>query len=216
MLSLMLVEFMIKKGEKPVEPVEPAEITLSIRLTREQREHVADAAKALGCSTTRLIKTAALERAVHVLNVRRATSFDFRETARWVAGLLFSEPTFGLGDPQVEEGEHGGERRHWQIGSESPELNLDQILEMAKRTAERDVAEDGHAGVEVAILAQPGTCCADVSGYRELLRVTRLGGAEFWRLVLDVGEVTFARELGTEAPEPIDPETVSNWRGGAA
>ena len=87
---------------------------------------------------------------------------------------------------------------------------------MAKRTAERDVAEDGHAGVEVAILAQPGTCCADVSGYRELLRVTRLGGAEFWRLVLDVGEVTFARELGTEAPEPIDPETVSNWRGGAA
>mgnify|MGYP001217852543 CR=1 FL=1 len=94
---------MVKKREEPA-----AEITLSIRLTREQRGHVADAAKELGCSTTRLIKTAALERAVHVLNVRRATSFDFRETARWVAGLLFSEPTFGLGDPEVEEGEHGG------------------------------------------------------------------------------------------------------------
>ncbi|HCR00380.1 MAG TPA: hypothetical protein DIU48_13225, partial [Acidobacteria bacterium] len=90
---------MAKKREKPEEP---AEITLSIRLTKEQREHVADAAKELGCSTTRLIKTAALERAVHVLNVRRATSFDFRETARWVAGLLFSEPTFGLGDSEIE------------------------------------------------------------------------------------------------------------------
>ncbi len=196
---------MAKKREKPEEP---AEITLSIRLTKEQREHVADAAKELGCSTTRLIKTAALERAVHVLNVRRATSFDFRETARWVAGLLFSEPTFGLGDSEIENDERGEQGRSWRIASDSPELNLEQILEMAKRTAERDVAEDGQAGLEVAILPQPGTCCADLSGYRELLRVTRLGGVEFWRLVLDVGEVTFARELGTEAPEPIDPEAV--------
>ncbi len=196
---------MAKKREKPEEP---AEITLSIRLTKEQREHVADAAKELGCSTTRLIKTAALERAVHVLNVRRATSFDFRETARWVAGLLFREPTFGLGDSEIENDERGEQGRSWRIASDSPELNLGQILEMAKRTAERDVAEDGQGGLEVAILAQPGTCCADLSGYRELLRVTRLGGVEFWRLVLDVGEVTFARELGTEAPEPIDPEAV--------
>ncbi len=203
---------MVKKSE---EPVAPAEITLSIRLTREQREHVAGAAKALGCSTTRFIKTAALERVFHVLNVRRATSFDFRESARWVAGLLFDEPTFGLGDSQVEEGEQGEQRTHWRIASDSPELNLDQILEMAKRTAERDVAEDGQPGLEVTILPQPGTGCADVSGYRELVRVTRLGGAEFWRLVLELGEVAFSRELGTEAPEPIDPETVSNWRGGA-
>ena len=196
---------MAKKREKPEEP---AEITLSIRLTKEQREHVADAAKELGCSTTRLIKTAALERAVHVLNVRRATSFDFRETARWVAGLLFREPTFGLGDSEIENDERGEQGRSWRIASDSPELNLGQILEMAKRTAERDVAEDGQAGLEVAILPQRGTCCADLSGYRELLRVTRLGGVEFWRLVLDVGEVTFERELGTEAPEPIDPEAV--------
>ncbi|SVB00741.1 uncharacterized protein METZ01_LOCUS153595 [marine metagenome] len=196
---------MAKKREKPEEP---AEITLSIRLTKEQREHVADAAKELGCSTTRLIKTAALERAVHVLNVRRATSFDFRETARWVAGLLFREPTFGLGDSEIENDERGEQGRSWRIASDSPELNLGQILEMAKRTAERDVAEDGQGGLEVAILPQRGTCCADLSGYRELLRVTRLGGVEFWRLVLDVGEVTFARELGTEAPEPIDPEAV--------
>ena len=201
---------MVKKREEPA-----AEITLSIRLTREQRGHVADAAKELGCSTTRLIKTAALERAVHVLNVRRATSFDFRETARWVAGLLFRGPTFGLGDSEIETDENGEQKKYWRIAGDSPELNLEQILEMAKRTAERDVAEDGQAGLEVAILPQPGTCCADVIGYRELLRVTRLGGVEFWRLVLDVGEVTFARELGTEAPEPIDPDAVSDWRRGA-
>lgn len=203
---------MAKKREKPEEP---SEITLSIRLTKEQREHVADAAKELGCSTTRLIKTAALERAVHVLNVRRATSFDFREAARWVAGLLFGEPTFGLGESEVQRDEHGEQERRWRIASDSPELNLTQILEMAKRTAERDVAEDGQAGFEVVILPQPGTCCADVIGYRELLRVTRLGGVEFWRLVLEVGEVTFARDLGKEAPEPIDPEAVSDWRRGA-
>ena len=198
---------MAKKREEPT-----AEITLSIRLTKEQREHVADAAKELGCSTTRLIKMAALERAVHVLNVRRATSFDFRETARWVAELLFREPTFGLGEPEpeMEKGEHDEPKRHWRIASDSPELNLEQILEMAKRTAERDVVEDGQAGLEVAILLKPGTCCADVIGFRELLRVTRLGGVEFWKLVLDVGEVAFARELGREAPEPIDPEAVSD------
>ena len=203
------VDSMTKRRENAGSPAEQPEITLSIRLTKEQREHVADAAKELGCSTTRLIKTAALERAGHVLNVRRATSFDFRESARWVAGLLFREPTFGLGNPEVEAGEHGDQKGRWRIPNDSPELDLEQILEMANRTAERDVAEDGQGGVDVTILPQPGTCCADVAGYRELLRVTRLGGAEFWKLVLDIGEVSFARELGTEAPEPIDPEAVS-------
>ncbi|MBV9548061.1 MAG: DUF1778 domain-containing protein [Alphaproteobacteria bacterium] len=63
--------------------------TLSIRVTEKDRELLAQAAELRGWTPTALIRTAALERAAHILNTSRATKFDFKVLASQIAARLF-------------------------------------------------------------------------------------------------------------------------------
>ena len=79
-------------------------VTFSVRLTEAQRRLLADAAELKGWSPTQLIRTAALEKAAHVVNTSRPTKIDFRRLASLVAEQLFKERTYTrLDDPESEE-----------------------------------------------------------------------------------------------------------------
>ena len=68
--------------------------TFSIRLTSEQRERLVQAAEKQGWSPTNLIRTAALERAAHILNTTRPSQINFDEEARKICrSTLFGKKT---------------------------------------------------------------------------------------------------------------------------
>lgn len=65
--------------------------TLSVRFTDEQRKLLVEAAGLRGWTATALIRTAALERALHIVNTSRLTKFDFKGLASEIALRLFQQ-----------------------------------------------------------------------------------------------------------------------------
>src|SRR5262245_46270034 len=88
------------KKQQPSEIVDPKdasgtkEIAFSVRLTPEEHEQLKQAATVRGWTPTNLIRTAALERARHVLNTSRVTTLDFKGLAMRVAEKLFKPRTY--------------------------------------------------------------------------------------------------------------------------
>ena len=66
-------------------------ITLSVRLTEEQRERLATAANFRGWTPTTLLRISAMEKAAHILNTTIPTNVDLRRLAEAVAGRLMGE-----------------------------------------------------------------------------------------------------------------------------
>jgi uncharacterized protein (DUF1778 family) len=66
-------------------------ITLSVRLTEEQRERLATAANFRGWTPTTLLRISAMEKAAHILNTTIPTNVDLRKMAEAVAGRLMGE-----------------------------------------------------------------------------------------------------------------------------
>ena len=74
-------------------------VTFSIRFTEEQRDLLQRAAERRGWTPTQLIRTAALERAVYVVNTATATRVDYRGLAVAAATLVAGRRTaFTPGD----------------------------------------------------------------------------------------------------------------------
>jgi hypothetical protein len=64
---------------------------VSLRLTPEERRLVEEAAAKKGWKVAHFLRVSALERAAHILNLSRPTSFDFGGVARRVAEGLMAE-----------------------------------------------------------------------------------------------------------------------------
>lgn len=164
-------------SETPTPPKGQTDVTLSIRLTLAQRALVADAAKELGWSPTKLIRTATLERAVHILNTRRKTSFDFGRCVEVAATQLFEGPEF-----------------HVKRDSDNLEnvIALDQLVELM---APKIAAEPTRATF------------LDKEALEELSEASRLGGVEFWNKVLVSGKARFTNQFDDLEPIDPDVAT---------
>jgi hypothetical protein len=66
-------------------------ITLSVRLSEEQRERLTTAANFRGWTPTTLLRISAMEKAAHILNTAIPTNVDLRRMAEAVAGRLMGE-----------------------------------------------------------------------------------------------------------------------------
>ena len=69
--------------------------TYSIRLTCQQRDWLVEAAQARGWTPTALIRIATLEKAAHILNISKPTTFNFKEVASMAAERL-AKPRYVL------------------------------------------------------------------------------------------------------------------------
>ena len=72
---------------------QPKEVAFSVRLTLEEHELLKKAAALRGWTATNLIRTATLERATHILNTSRVTTFNFKGLAVRLADQLFKART---------------------------------------------------------------------------------------------------------------------------
>jgi uncharacterized protein (DUF1778 family) len=82
----------------------PTLTTYSIRLSESERAHLARALEVKGWTATHFIRQATLEKAAHVANTSRFTTFDFDHLARWLAKLM-CEPPIKIRDPLHPEAE---------------------------------------------------------------------------------------------------------------
>lgn len=89
-----------KNTEAPSKPstgsetaTRPKEVAFSVRLTTEEHELLKRAAALRGWTPTNLIRTATLERAAHILNTSRVTTFNFKGLAVRLADQLFKPRT---------------------------------------------------------------------------------------------------------------------------
>jgi len=73
----------------PETSAQPKEVAFSVRLTTEEHELLKKAAALRGWTPTNLIRTATLERAAHILNTSRVTTFNFKELAVRLSDQLF-------------------------------------------------------------------------------------------------------------------------------
>ena len=69
---------------------------LSVRLTPDERELIEEAAGKKGWKAANFLRVSALERAAHVLNLSRPTSFDFSGAAKRFAEVLIGPRTVSL------------------------------------------------------------------------------------------------------------------------
>lgn len=71
---------------------------VSLRLSPEERQLVEAAAAKKGWKAATFLRVSALERAAHVLNLSRPTSFDFSGLAKKLAEILVGERTVEVAD----------------------------------------------------------------------------------------------------------------------
>lgn len=161
---------------------------LSIRLTPEERNLVEAAAAQKGWKAATFLRNASLERAANVLNLSRATSFDFSGLAREVAvrlvmprqvefALLFS--TNGEVVGALKEGE--------ELGSACEEWGV--------KPDELAVA---------ALTPEPLTS----NGVGSLEEALQLGGVEFAAAVIVECHRLSNRPTDEKLPPPIDPRNL--------
>jgi uncharacterized protein (DUF1778 family) len=153
-------------------------ISFSVRLTEKQRELLSRAAEKRGWTLTSLLKSAALEKAVHILNTSAPNRIDFRGTAQEIARQVFT-PRVG----RTIDGE----------GNPMPAALCEHLEE-----AYADRIEDA---VEVSPWQS-------APGFLENIREAALyGGTEFLDLIIQASEAITTRNHGT-LPDPINPNSI--------
>lgn len=159
---------------------------LSLRLTPEERQLVEEAARQKGWTAAHFLRSSALEKAAHVLNLSRPTSFDFSGEAKLLAHVLLAPRDVRL---VAHEGDH----------------NLGRF-----REGMTFGAVDGPHDAELYSLESVGPADFQPAPLtREqieaLNQAVRLGGAEFAAELV----VECRRLAGTagdpDLPAPIDP-----------
>jgi uncharacterized protein (DUF1778 family) len=153
-------------------------VSFSVRLTARERDLLSRAAKERGWSLTSLLKNAALEKAVHILNTSAPNRIDFRGAAEEIARQLFAPRSV-----------HTINRDRTPIPCtlyESPEAVI--------------AAEDG-SGVAVSPWYPPREFLAQIGA------AARYGGTEFLDLIVQASETVTTRNEGN-LPDPIDPSSI--------
>jgi uncharacterized protein (DUF1778 family) len=163
------------------EPESKGTVTFSVRLTEEQRDRLTKAAELRGWTSTNLLRTAALEKAAHIVNTSTLTKMDFRTLAMEIASCLF------------------GERRAYTLsrsgGNERMEAPVYEDLTVPLQFPEFDA---DYVPVEV----EPKRMTVKQLEY--LIRASRYGGSEFLSMVIDACSSVTAPNR-SDLPDPIDP-----------
>ena len=152
--------------------------SFSVRLSEDERDLLARAAHKRGWTSTTLLKTAAIERAAHILNTETLNKVDFRRTALRVAEQIFA----------ARRGRVPG-----QGGLEDADI-------FETFDDEQHLAHFRNP-VEVWPYQMPS------SFLEELKKALLYGGAEFLRLLVEVSEGLTSRAQ-PNLPEPIDPSKI--------
>ena len=96
--------------------------TLSTRLSQEQRALIEEAAQLQSWTPSNLLRKAAVERSVHILNTGRPTRFNF--------GLFAERLASQLCDPELwVDGEDGREIIDWEIYDEERQVNVGSLTQ---------------------------------------------------------------------------------------
>ncbi len=161
---------------------EPKEVTFSIRLTVEEHDRLVQAARLRGWTPTNLIRTATLERAAHILNTARVTTFNFKGLAVRVADQLFKPRTYSIASIPFNE--------------------LDQpVRVLLSHLDPRNGIEDlDPFSVKADLEALP------IEVLSELKKAVRLGGSEFLIQILEYCEGVTASQR-VDVPDPVEPTT---------
>jgi uncharacterized protein (DUF1778 family) len=154
-------------------------ITLSVRLTDKQKELLSQAASLRGWTVANLLKTAALEKAAHIVNTSTTTTVDFKDVAGKVADQIFT-------------------RRSAHMCYEGAIVDADVLK------TDAELMESGGSyvfPVQISPWHMPPSFAAQIE------KAARFGGTEFLNLLVQAcGEITV--RVGGDLPDPIDPSTI--------
>lgn len=158
---------------------------VSLRLTPEERRLVEEAAVRKGWKVAHFLRVSALERAAHVLNLSRPTSFDFSGAAKRLAHVLLAKRDVGL---VLNEGfKPLGRLEEGQVFGE----------------LDAQVPDEEAWGIVGPYDIQPARLTGEQ--VEELNQAVRLGGVEFAAELI----VECRRRIGVTSdpnlPPPIDP-----------
>ena len=153
--------------------------TISTRLDVDQRELIERAAELKNWSPAKLMRVAALEKAAAIVNLSEPKSFDFRELAREVA-IQLTRPGYRLFDECLDS-----------------DITND-VQEVVSQT-------NYDHSVTTSIITDRLTR-RDID---RLARALRLGGADFFELVLDCCE-RFDPGSRNTLEDPIDPTELTS------
>ena len=169
----------VKTAEQIAEEGKEPTVTLSVRLSERERELLQKAAGLRGWSPTALLRTAALERAAHIVNTSTQTRIDFRGQAHAVAGRLARE------------------HRAWGLSSDINGFPRKEPMPVVD-----DVLDEPSMYVEGAVEIEPRPMTAAELGV--LQQAVKFGGAEFLNMIVEACHSASAPGR-TDLPEPIDP-----------
>jgi len=167
--------------DRHVEEPEPTgTISFSVRLTKRERDLLSRAAKKRARSLTSLLKNAALEKAVHILNTSAPNRVDFRGTAEEIARQLFAPRSV--------------QRPGEQIGDHPIRCEVYASVEAVIAAEDRD-------GVAVSPWHPPPEFLVQIRD------AVHYGGTEFLDLIVQASEAITTRNEGNLA-DPIDPNSI--------
>lgn len=159
--------------------------SFSVRFTDPQRELLAKAAEIRGWSVTNLLKTAALDRAAHIVNTATTNRVDFKGLAREIAERMFAERKCRI---VGEDGEL--------VDAVTYDMGSDRLLAEQLLHAPQD-----QPSAEVSPWQLPAEALEDVRA------ASRFGGAEFLNLILSYCDEIASRST-PNLSDPIDPSTL--------
>ena len=164
--------------KKPVKPSSaPAEtITLSVRLTEAQHALLTQAAELRGWSPTSLLRSAALEKAAHIVNTSTPTRIEFQAIAILIAQQLCLKPKVRV-------------------------MSRDGTWELADVLDDLEGGAQMHPDIEHAVYIEPQPWSAFM--VEQLAGAVRFGGTEFLNMILMAGKSMTAPKQNL--PDPIDP-----------
>jgi len=166
-----------------------ATTTLSLRLTPDERRLIEEAAEKKGWKAANFLRVSALERAAHVLNLSRPSSFDFSGAAKRFAEVLIAPRTVTIGSP---------------VGLGAQE----SLVDLREDTTLADVVEDQDLDLENLSLQDFRPRPLTPEQVEELQKAMRLGGAEFAdELIVECRRL---RNVANDPnlPPPIDPHNL--------
>lgn len=164
-------------------PVGPKEIAFSVRLTAEEHEVLKQAAATRGWTPTNLIRTATLERARHILNTSRVTTFNFKGLAVRIADQLFKPRTY---DVRLAE-----EHSTWTV-----QMTSEQLQNLGPGP--------GDDSIVTSVAPREGEFPIEV--LPDLRQAVKYGGGEFLSLILEYCEGLTASKR-SDLPPPLEPSS---------
>jgi hypothetical protein len=169
---------MADAGRDPDEP--KGTISFSVRLTVKERERLTQAAEKRGWSLTSLMKTAALEKAAHILNTSAPNRVDFRGTAEEISRQVFAPRSARM----IEF-----------VGDDLKPVPASLYEHISEGVSEQD-----NRAVELS----PWPVSPDFLA--QIRDAAHFGGTEFLDLVVQACEAIATRNQPDLLPPPIDPQ----------